>query len=257
MKGERHAYTNENESPHGSIVVYLDFGRGEFTSRIFGARTVVAFDLTKIERHIERQPEYTTDAPGYCLLVFGPEAETRVWLVNDGNVLYVDRNGNDDLTEVDERVIQPETSTSRTFDAGLIRDQLARGYSLRVYMQSDGTAKLRVKQGSGNYQYAGWSKATKPRFANKPEEAPIIHFGGPMTFGQYGPRQSLPRDIEGKSYRKTSLKLMIGTPGIGEGSFASYHCRCRRDKNMTAKVEYPSRSGGGPITTEVAYKMHG
>jgi hypothetical protein len=222
---------------------------------VLSGNSVDAFDLAKIDRNISRQPEYTTDAPRYCLLVFGPDAATRVWLVHDGNVLYVDRNGNNDLTEIGERVSRLATSVS--FDAGIIRDRLGRVNTLQVSVQSDGTAKLRVKQGRESSQYAGLGKAIRPRFADRPEEAPIIHFGGPMTLGQYGPRQSLPRNADGKSYRTTSLKLMLGTPGLGEGTFASYHCRCRRNKTMTAKIEYANGNGGAPITANVAYKMHG
>src|SRR5215510_10605392 len=60
-------------------------------------------DLTKVDRTIAKEPAYKTK-PKYCLLVFGPKAKTRVWLVLDGDVLYVDRNGNGDLTDANERV---------------------------------------------------------------------------------------------------------------------------------------------------------
>src|SRR5262245_65651509 len=49
-----------------------------------------ATDLTKIDRTIAKEPAYKSK-PKYCLLVFGPEAKMRVWLVLDGDVLYVDR----------------------------------------------------------------------------------------------------------------------------------------------------------------------
>src|SRR5262252_4031078 len=64
---------------------------------------VAATDLSKIDRTIGKEPTYESK-PKYCLLVFGPEAKTRVWLVLDGDVLYVDRNGNGDLTEPNEKV---------------------------------------------------------------------------------------------------------------------------------------------------------
>src|SRR6476620_8755032 len=47
---------------------------------------------------------FQTEHPEYCLLVFGADASTRVWLVQDGDVLYVDRNHNGDLTKADERI---------------------------------------------------------------------------------------------------------------------------------------------------------
>src|SRR5215831_16607005 len=73
------------------------------------AAPAVAVDLTKIDRTIAKEPVYQ-NKPKYCLLVFGPDAKTRVWLVVDGNVLYVDRNGNGDLTEKGKRVslMEPE-----------------------------------------------------------------------------------------------------------------------------------------------------
>src|SRR6516165_4437800 len=79
-------------------------------------------DLAKIDRRIAREPAYQTKAPRYCLLVFGPEAKTRVWLVQDGDVLYVDRNGNGELTEEGKRVkLEQQGDGFRTFKAGDVR----------------------------------------------------------------------------------------------------------------------------------------
>ena len=72
-------------------------------SLLFYAVPLTAADLTQIDRKITREPTYRSK-PKYCLLVFGPEAKVRVWLVLDGDTLYVDRNGNGDLTEAGERV---------------------------------------------------------------------------------------------------------------------------------------------------------
>src|SRR5262245_100008 len=60
--------------------------------------------LARVERAIAKEPKYQSKSPRYCLLVFGPEARFRVWLVQDGDALYVDRNGNGDLTESGERI---------------------------------------------------------------------------------------------------------------------------------------------------------
>jgi hypothetical protein len=50
-----------------------------------------------------KEPKYQNE-PRYALLVFGPKRDQRVWMVLDGTTLYVDRNGNGDLTEPDERL---------------------------------------------------------------------------------------------------------------------------------------------------------
>lgn len=61
-------------------------------------------DLSQIDRTIRKLPPLQSKTPEYCLLVFGPRAAKRVWLVHDCDVLYVDRNGNGDLTDPGERV---------------------------------------------------------------------------------------------------------------------------------------------------------
>src|SRR5262245_9490132 len=66
------------------------------------AAAAQAADLSQIDRTIGREPEYKNHAR-YALFVFGPEAAGRVWLALDGDVLYVDRNANGDLTDEDER----------------------------------------------------------------------------------------------------------------------------------------------------------
>src|SRR5260370_39867195 len=70
-----------------------------------------AADLAKVDRTIKKEPAYQAK-PKYCLLVFGPEAKHRVWLVLDGDTLYVDKNGNGDLTEAGKRIQAPDFKAS-------------------------------------------------------------------------------------------------------------------------------------------------
>src|SRR5262245_59920179 len=85
--------------------------------------TVAAADLSKVGRTIAKEPAYQTKEVRYCLLVIGPEAKTHIWLVQDGETLYVDRNGNGDLTEAGERVsLKDKADQYRLFEAGDIKD---------------------------------------------------------------------------------------------------------------------------------------
>jgi hypothetical protein len=61
-------------------------------------------DLSKVERRVVREPVYETGKPKCCLLVFGPQAKTRVWLVLDGKALFADRTGKGDLTGPEKRL---------------------------------------------------------------------------------------------------------------------------------------------------------
>jgi hypothetical protein len=62
---------------------------------------VQASGLAEVDRMIRKEPNYE-GKPRYCLLVFGPQAQARVWLVRAGERLYVDKNGDGDLTEPGE-----------------------------------------------------------------------------------------------------------------------------------------------------------
>jgi len=69
--------------------------------------------LQSVDRRIQKEPEYIARRPLYGLLVFGPAAQKRIWLVLDHSepeaelydVLYVDLNANGDLTESTERFV--------------------------------------------------------------------------------------------------------------------------------------------------------
>jgi hypothetical protein len=235
-----------------------------------------AGDLSKIERKITREPAYRS-RPKYCLLVFGPEARTRVWLVQDGDTLYVDRNGNGDLTEPGERVAADKHKDrdgddhSYTFDAGelreggrrhlnllvgvsdlsrvkhslpeakalLERDPRARQYSVRLEVEMPGYQGLgaggRLEQG------AGLDGKGLLQFSDRPQDTPIIHFGGPWTLGLYQQR-TLWLD------RSNTLDLVFGTPGLGAGSFAYVGYEGVVPDNLAPRVEiaFPPRKPGEP-----------
>ena len=95
---------------------------------IAGAGFVGASDLDKIDCPLVKEPAYQSKSPKYALLVFGRQARTRIWLVLDGTTLYVDRNGNGDLTEDGEKVSGTKGSQAiaeevvYTFAVGELRD---------------------------------------------------------------------------------------------------------------------------------------
>ena len=224
---------------------------------LVAALSARATDLTQIDRRVAREPAYTTSSPRYCLLVFGPEAKTHVWLVRDGDVLYVDRKANGDLTDPADKV----AGQGGGFNVGNLADTDGQALctDFEVHVQADGTAWLHLTGKDNLEQFAGWARMERPQFADKAADAPVIHFGGPLTLGQYGPRQTLLRSIEGKSMRAASLRLMIGTPGLGKGTFASYDCDCCEDKGpLIADAVYPAaQPGEEPIKRHDQYERSG
>src|SRR5215468_8093881 len=89
-----------------------------FLAAIFFTCPAVAADLAKIDRTIRKEPTYS-GKPKYGLLVFGPDAAACVWLVQDGNTLYVDRNGNGDLAEPGKKVAAKEDKSYDAKEYGL------------------------------------------------------------------------------------------------------------------------------------------
>jgi hypothetical protein len=201
--------------------------------------------LTKIDRTIAKEPAYKSK-PKYCLLIFGPEAKTRVWLVLDGNVLYVDRNGNGDLTGEGKRAaaIQPGNRCG----GGDIteRDRGTKHTALSVTPQKDGSMVLSIRAEGKYLQRSG-----SVRFAGRPQEAPVIHFNGPVSVrfssavpdtdrgkvepsaADGGPKGLLLRKLgkefplpsERRQTKAVSLCAVMGTAGLGEGTFATYKAR--------------------------------
>jgi hypothetical protein len=202
------------------------------------AGPAAAADLTKIDRTIAKQPAYLTKSPKYCLLTFGPEAKDRFWLVLDGDRLYVDRNGNGDLTEKGQCV----TSTSAWFQAGdlLGADGKAKHTRLRL-RRHDGGIRLIVQVGGKHRQFVGFDDTDPLHFADRPGDAPVVHFDGPLSIRLYeGP----PRFVPGKH---CELNVAIGTPGLGKGTFAAIECCTVFSKGTAplAEIDFPAREPGG------------
>src|SRR5262249_51831826 len=198
-----------------------------------------AVDLTKIPRVIAKEPAYQ-GKPKYCLLVFGPEAKHRVWLVLDGDDLYVDRNGNGDLTEKGERFVlaldeYDRKRGRRVWKVGDIvaSDGKVRYTDLQVSDISEdakhvpglgaghGVAvnvpvgKDRVPQCAGGFIYP--HHGFRLQFAARPADAPIVHFGGPLRMILLQPQRLTAGMKIGVPYE---LEARVGTPGLGKDTTA-------------------------------------
>ncbi|MBX3435975.1 MAG: PD40 domain-containing protein [Planctomycetaceae bacterium] len=206
-----------------------------------------AVDLTQVPRTIAREPGYQSP-PKYCLLVFGPEAATRVWLVHDGDALYADLNGDGDLTESGERIVANDRSEPGDgifgFDVGDVRDgdllhksltfgtlkldhlatsepqiaaALAKDPATRFYFIG-AEVEMPGRKGAGiggrvpQAVTAGDPRGVL-RFCDTPELAPVIHFGGDWEITLYG-------HLELVAGRQEEVYLGVGTPGLGDGTMA-------------------------------------
>jgi hypothetical protein len=250
-----------------------------------------AADLSAVDRTIRKEPAYA-GTPRYCLLVFGPDARERVWLVHDGDTLYVDRNGNGDLTEPGEAVAgqrdkdRNPDEVRTEFKAGELRvgGRVHQELTVRAsplartadWVQNQPNAKaaltanpksrwygislrvdrpdIRNRGGDGRViQSAGIKYGDEVLlFANKPAAAPIVHIGGPL---QVTVSEEMPVLRLG---RDNDLPVVVGTPGHGPGAFTELEYEGTIPDGVRPRVEvaFPAARGGDPPVRE-HYELKG
>jgi hypothetical protein len=204
-----------------------------------------ATPLDKIDRAIQKQPAYKS-SPRYCLLVFGPEADARVWLVIDGNTLYMDRDADGDLTKPQNLVrMEKAQGTEQVFKAGdvVVSADGRKHANVRVERYGDETL-VSVEFDPRHRQIAGVDAAGNLELATTARAAPIIHFGGPLMMQTNG--DALHRGDTSVLY------AMVGTPGIGTGTFASIqHLRIAPELHPVAEVQIAGPGKAPPVTQRV------
>lgn len=179
--------------------------------------------LAAIDRTIDREPDYNGQ-PRYALLVLGAESDSMVWIVEDGKDLYIDRNGNRDLTDdgppitaTNERELSLQGGPSWDMDYVLdefVPDDGSRqtGFRLAHWNYSDPEDKygLALTLGGDVPMYAGWV----PLLKESPEDAPVIPFGAPVA----------PRMIRYKEFvigtTPSRFSIQFFSPGLGDGADA-------------------------------------
>ena len=204
-----------------------------FLLALIWSATVTAADLTKIGRTIAKEPAYKSK-PKYCLLVFGPEAKTRIWLVLDSDVLYVDRNGNGDLTEKGESQAKDKSGVWSIGDVIEV-DGKTKHTNLRV-RDSRGSFFIHMRTSNGLEAEVG-NEVGNLQFSERTQDAPIVHLAGPLTV--------LLRDRLGSLVLVPGTRVgfiaLIGTPGLGEGASAYYHHDKFETLNMVGEAEFPNK----------------
>jgi hypothetical protein len=233
-----------------------------------------AADPAKIERTLRKEPTYQSKQPRYCLLVFGAEAKTRVWVVLDGNVLYLDRNGNGDLTDPGERIVAEELHPDRPDVEVIYRFErtawqasdepiLTCGPEIQWFQvvqfvpRADWHDQAWVKtEQEKAYSFStitktGGDQRADFRFATSWQEAPIVHFDGARRFALSGvfdppcfrPGESCELAVE--------MRTKVGDATVRTGFQA-----VPEDAHPVAEIEFPSgQPGQDPLRLRVELKQ--
>jgi hypothetical protein len=207
----------------------------------------LAGDLSKIERKIAKEPSYKTNSPKYALLVFGPEAKLRVWIVRDGETVYLDRNGDGDLTDPKKRFANlSECANIELTDPDgkthYVITSIGAGHQ-------DLIVGVDVKGVHPYQQYCG------ARLADRPSKAPISHFRGPLTMEVRTINWKLPPELAlHTGNTPADLNAMLGTMDEDCGCWVVVRSEPAdgfgpgKDIHPTVEVEFPANaSRGTPI----------
>jgi len=188
---------------------------------------------------IRKLPALSSPTPRYCLIVFGRDARTRMWVVVDDRRLFIDRNGNGDLTEPGEMI----ENGHRSFNVGRVVESDGKttheGFQIRGgYPDANVTVKVH-----GKWEQRAFRDARgKLKFGDSPAAAPVVHLNGPVTMAPFWTQRPL------RSSHHEELSIVVGTPGKGPGSFATYLCECFLHGGAApeADIEFPNREPGRP-----------
>ena len=207
--------------------------------------------VSRFARTLIKEPMYQS-TPKYSLIALGNSGDVKVWMVEDGKRLFVDKNANGDLTD-DGPPIEP----SNVRDIGANRWDF--DYLLDVITPTNGSRHTSFVLRRWNYNekedsyglslsvdgrmpmYAGWFGTF---WSTNRENAPVIHFGGPFT----------PELLRRKEFTigetQQRLSLCFINPGSGAGAESRLSIDALpRSVVPELNIEWPTAGGSAPLRT--------
>ena len=211
-------------------------------------------DLSRSDRKITKEPEYTAKQPLYGLVVIGPDAKKRYWMVLDKSsadnekydVVYVDFNGNGDLTEPTEKVTAKSDGSRVRFQFPDVIDLKTgikhTGFNLSI-ADRDPATQMASLLWKGEHKFGGGYPENPDngyfRFGSSPEIAPILWMNGdgPFRFQRW-------YSGELRIGEADDFKVFLGVLGVGQSSFCAFqHHVLPEDEPVVATLIYNDKDG--------------
>lgn len=185
-------------------------------------------DLAKCRSLLRKEPTYISKCPLYGLAAFGLKADKAIWLVLDKSkpdnknydVLFLDRNGDGDLTGPEERVL---IGTDNRFHVHEFKDPATGvkhgALNVRVDGEDDPTVMVSVRWRDKFRLGGGYPQDPAEgylHFAKRPAEAPVLWVCGDEPF-------QLQRWYSGKLTigGNDDFKVFLGRRGLGQSVFCA------------------------------------
>ncbi len=189
------------------------------------------FDLNSVDHKLTKEPQYTAK-PLYGLVIVGPDAEIRYWMALDKSsadskkydVVYVDFNGNGDLTEPNEKVVSKTGEARVKFQFPDVVDRKTGKKHTDFYLSltdRDPATQMVSLMWNGEHKFGGGYPEDPElgylRFGTSQEKAPILWLNGdgPFRFQRW-------YSGELRIGEADDLKLFLGLPGVGKNSFCAF-----------------------------------
>jgi len=203
----------------------------------------------QLDRTIIKEPAYQS-TPKYSLITLGKSGDVKVWMVEDGRRLFVDKNANGDLTDdgppIEPGKVRRLDATRWDFEYLLNAITPANGsrhtnFVLRRwnYDDKEDNYGLSLSVDGQMPMYAGWFGTF---WSTNREQAPVIHFGGPFT----------PKLLRRKEFTIGETQLRLSLCFVNPGSGAGADSRLSIDALPRfvvpeLNIEWPAAGGGAPL----------
>jgi hypothetical protein len=216
-----------------------------------GLQPARAVDYSRIDRKVGKEPAYRSKAPKYALLLFGPQAALRVWVVLDGEEVYLDRNGDGDLTGKDEHFARLEQCKDVTLaDTDGKTKYVVTGVSSFPDDRDKAQRHLMVNVDiRGPLAYRQYCDV---RTAASPGKSALAHFHGPLTAGPRTINWKLPPGLTlATGDKPTDLPAVVGTMSAEHGCWVVVRsqkgndCAFAKGVRPVLDVEFPPKAEGG------------
>ena len=201
---------------------------------LIGITQARAGEKVEFDRTLAKEPVYQSKEQGYFLLAIGPEAKKGVWVVADQDVVFVDLNGDRDLTGAGERVPMKD------------------GWKPRKAIASDRPVKIMsLAKASGGFFVAVDVEGKRLQYgsiqpAHRREDAPVLRFDGPLAMGlasSGSDKQPLRRGS--KPYEFAALITTIGPSQKGVwGPVVNHSKYVPASAHPVADFEFAPRNAG-------------